>query len=68
MASNGERLRSEYNVEEPLEGLIERLNKCTEFALIASEPVSDTHIVRIAYVLVVEMGQYPKDFRAWRTQ
>ena len=42
MAANDERLRGSCNADEPLESLIERLNKCTDFATAAGEPVSYT--------------------------
>ena len=42
--------------EEQLESLIERLNECAYFATAASEPVSETQLVRIAYGLVDETG------------
>ena len=41
MAAKGERLRSLYNTEEPLESLIERLDECTDFVTAAGEPVSE---------------------------
>ena len=55
-----------YNSEELLESLIERLDKCVDFATEAGDPVSETQLVRIAYGLVAETGQYPEDCRAWR--
>ena len=57
-----------YNAEEPLESLIERLNKCAYFSTAAGEPVSDTQLVRIAYGMVAEMGHYPEYCRDWRNQ
>ena len=57
MTANNERLRSACNAEEPLEGLIETLNNCADFAASASEPVSETDLVRIAYRIVAETGQ-----------
>ena len=48
MSDNYERLLSPYNAEEPFEGLTERLNKCTDFAVEASEPVLETQLARIA--------------------
>ena len=68
MESNDERLRSEYNAEEPLKGFIERLNKCEDFVAAASGLVSQTQIVLITYRLVADTGQYLKDCWAWRTQ
>ena len=32
------------------------------------KPVSETQIFRIAYGIVAETGQYPKDCRVWRKQ
>ena len=60
--------RASYNAEEPLESLIERLNKCVDFATAAREPVLYTQLVRIPYELVVNTGQLPEDCRSWRNQ
>ena len=64
MAANDEIIRASYNSKEPLESLTERLNECADFVTAASEPVSETQLVRITYVLVAETGQYPEDCRA----
>ena len=68
MAANDERLQSSYNAKTPLKSLIERLNECADFATAARESVLETQLVRIAYELVAETGQYPEDCRAWRNQ
>ena len=39
MATNREIISTTYNMEEPLESLIESLNKCTDFSTAASKPV-----------------------------
>ena len=49
------------SVEDPLNSLIERLNECADFVTAGTKPVSETHMVRIAYVLVAEIYQYPED-------
>ena len=59
MAENYKRLHAPYNAEEPLESLIERLNKCADFATAASELVSDTQLVRISYGIVSGTGNHP---------
>ena len=64
MAANDEIIRASYNSKEPLGSLTERLNECADFVTAASEPVSETQLVRITYVLVAETGQYPEDCRA----
>ena len=64
MAANDERFRASYNSEEPLESLIERLNKFADIATAAGEPVSETQLVRITYGLVEYKSQYPEDCRA----
>ena len=61
MAANDKRLRAPYNAEDPLNSLIERLNECADFVTAGTKPVSETHMVRIAYVLVAEIYQYPED-------
>ena len=48
MPANTENLRSPYNAEEPLEGLIKRINECSYFTVEAIEPVSETQLVRVA--------------------
>ena len=68
MAANDKRLRAPYNAEDPLNSLIERLNECADFVTACTKPVSETHMVRIAYVLVAEIDQYPEDWRARRNQ
>ena len=67
MSDNDERLWSPYNEEEPLKGLIKRLNGCADFAAVASDLVSETQLIRIAYRLVADTVHYPEDFWAWRT-
>ena len=54
MPENDERVWAPYNMEEPLESLIERLNECTDFATSASDPVSETQLAHITYGLVME--------------
>ena len=39
-----------------------------DFATADGDPVSETQLVRIAYGLVAETGQYPEDCRAWNNQ
>ena len=56
MEANHERIRASYNSEELLESLLERINKCVNFATASSEPVSETQLVNIAYRLVSEKG------------
>ena len=56
MAENDKRLLESYNTEEPLKSLIERLDECADFATAAGDPVSETQLARIAYVLVAETG------------
>ena len=67
-SENDERLQASYNAKEPLKSLIERLNECADFATASGKPVSEMELVRIAYRLVAETGQYPEDCRAWRNQ
>ena len=57
MTENEKILRAPYNAEDPLKSLIKTLKECTDFATGASEPVSDTQLVHIAYVLLAETEQ-----------
>ena len=66
--ANDEQLRYPYNAEEPLEGIIDRINKCADFAMASSEPVSETKLIHIACGLVAETGQYPENCWEWRMQ
>ena len=68
MAAHDERLRASYNSEEPLKSLTKRLNKCADFSTAVSDPVFYTQLVRIAYGLMVNTGQYPEHCRTWRNQ
>ena len=68
MSVNEEKLRYHYNVEDPLKGIIKILNERADFTAAMVKPVIETQVVSIMYVLVVEMGQYPEDCWAWRTQ
>ena len=56
MAANDEGLWSAYNPEESLVSLIERLNKCSNYAVESGNPVTETQLVYIAYILVAEKG------------
>ena len=47
MVNSDNNIRSLYNSEEPLNSLVERLNKCVDFAVPVGYPVTETHIVRI---------------------
>ena len=67
MSKNVKRLRYPYSAEETLKGIIERLDKCYDFAVAASEPVYKTQVIRIAYKLVADTGEYPEGCQAWRT-
>ena len=55
-------------MEEPLEGLIERIHEYKDFSVAASDSVSETNTVRIAYGLVAETDHYPRYCRSWMTQ
>ena len=68
ISENSKRLLSPYNAEDTLECLIQRLKKFSDFADSASELVTETKIVRIAYGLVTYMGQHPGDCWVWRMQ
>ena len=59
VAASNKNILSQYKLEDPLEGIIERLNEYADFAAAASEPVTDTQIFHITYELVVETGHYP---------
>ena len=65
---NDERLRSSYNAEDSLKVPIERLNKYYEFSAAASDTLSQTQLVFVAYRLVAKTVQYPEDCRVWRMQ
>ena len=54
MVASNEKIRSRYNTEKPLKGLIERLNECADFATAAGKTVTETKIVCIDYRLVPE--------------
>ena len=63
MTANNNQLRLIYNPENPLESLIKQLNKCAGFAVAEIKPFTETQIVQIAYVLVVEIGIYQEYYR-----
>ena len=67
MSANDERPKYPYNAEEPLEGIIERLNECADLAAAETETVSKTQLVRIACGLIEDTGQHLKDCREWST-
>ena len=62
---NDEQLRSPYNAENPLKGIIKRLNEYDDFSLAEIDPVTDTEFFRIMHGLVTETGKYPENCRAW---
>ena len=64
MAANDERLRLTYKSEELLKSLFKRLNECIGFAAASGVPVTYNQLVRIAYGLVANTGQYPEDCQA----
>ena len=66
MSANDKRLQYPYNAEKSIEGIIERLNECSDLAAAASDQVSTTKLVHITYGLIEETGQYPEDFQEWR--
>ena len=68
MSGNDKRQQYPYNVVEPPKGLVERLNECADFVVVASEPVSETQIICITYKLIADMGQHPEDCQAWMNQ
>ena len=68
MAENNENLRSCYNAEDPLEGLVERLNKCVELTEASGNLFTETQLIFIVYRLVAETRQYPEYCWLYRTQ
>ena len=64
MEANNKILRAPYNTKDPFKSLIERLNKCADFASAAWDLVSETQLLSIAYGLLAETGQHPEDFWA----
>ena len=64
MSYNDENICSPYNAEEPLKGLINSFNGCTDLSVVARNPVSEIHFVCIAYRLIADTGQYTEDFQA----
>ena len=49
ISANDKRLRSPYNAEESIEGLIERLNNCDDFSAAVRELFTETQLVCIIY-------------------
>ena len=61
LADNDRKLQETYNTEEPLKSLYTRLNECVDYSTAAGEPISEVKVVRIAYGLVLETGQFQED-------
>ena len=68
LAKNNKKLRESYNLEKPLESLYTRLNECMDYATAADEPIIEGQVVRIAYGLVAETGQFQDDFQTWQSK
>ena len=63
LVENDNHLREPFNPNEPLESLYTRLNKCGDYGTAASNPITEGHISRIAYSLVMKTGQFKEDCR-----
>ena len=61
LADNDRKLQETYNTEEPLKSLYTRLNECVDYSTAAGEPIAEVKVVRIAYGLVLETGQFQED-------
>ena len=63
LSENDTHLRKVFNPDDPLKSLYTRLNKCGDYGTAASNPITEGHISRIAYSLVMKTGQFKEDCR-----
>ena len=68
LAGKDRKLRETYNPDKPLKCLYMRLNKCFDYATAASEPITERHVICVAYGLIAETGKFQEYCRTWHAK
>ena len=68
LTKNGTNLRETFNPDDPVESLYMRLNECVDYETAADNTVTEGQVMRIAYIIVAETGQFQEDFQNRRAK
>jgi hypothetical protein len=66
LQANDEQMKSDYDVNQPIEVLIDQIDDAVDLAAAASNPYTPEQVVTIAYTLVFKTGMFPDDCKLWR--
>ena len=58
---NNYKMRQPFNIDEPVKSVYTRLNECIDYANLAGKPITEEQVVRIAYGLIAETGQFQEN-------
>ena len=64
--ANDDPLATSWDPSQPFEVVVTRIQETIAYAVHAQEPISDSHIVRVAYVTILPAGVFTEDCRRWR--
>ena len=65
LEDNDKRARAEYNVNQPVEFLINQIDDSVDIAAAAVNPYLAEQVVTIAYNLVFKTGMFADDCKMW---
>jgi hypothetical protein len=63
---NDQRMRTPYNVDQPIEVLIAQIDEAVEYAAAGQQAYSPEQMVNLAYSLIFATGHYEVACREWR--
>jgi hypothetical protein len=66
LQDNDERMKADYDVNQPIEVLIDQIDDAVDMASAADAAYTPVQVVTTAYTLVLKTGMFPDDCKAWR--
>jgi hypothetical protein len=68
LEENDARMKADYDVNQPIEVLIDQIDDTVDMAAAAENPYTPEQVVTIAYTLVFKTGMFADDCKLWRRQ
>ena len=68
LEENDARMKADYDVNQPIEVLIDQIDDAVDMAAAAENPYTPEQVVTIAYTLVFKTGMFADDCKLWRRQ
>ena len=59
-------MRADYDVNQPMEVLIEQIDNAVDIAAAADNPYSVEQVVTATYNLIFKTGMFANDYKMWR--